>query len=369
MADLLSSRPFVTDMARLAEGLVMQDMHQAFWDFDAASSVASVQAGLGCREHPAFPDKCGDVVALPESEAASCEVRRRRAAWALQLRERYAPRMVEWIDSGEGCEKAVAVLTLELAPGRRLLVVCFRGSKALQDYTKTDVSFWFTPVSPALLRADIGLTAAQPAAAPATASATTSAASAASAASASATASTAAADAAAAATAAAATAAAATAAAATAAAATAAAATAAAATAAGGASTADGASLGVDAEGASAFLTHLAASSVPCATVGLWRAYAGGRPRAARGLGPRARVRQCVEQALAEAAAQSQAQGEAGEGRPKRAASLELLVTGHSLGGGLATLCAYDLTLALARTLTLTLTLTRRPRHPVRPAA
>ena len=369
MADLLSSRPFVTDMARLAEGLVMQDMHQAFWDFDAASSVASVQAGLGCREHPAFPDKCGDVVALPESEAASCEVRRRRAAWALQLRERYAPRMVEWIDSGEGCEKAVAVLTLELAPGRRLLVVCFRGSKALQDYTKTDVSFWFTPVSPALLRADIGLTAAQPAAASATASATTSAASAASAASASATASTAAADAAAAATAAAATSAAATAAAATAAAATTAAATAAAATAAGGASTADGASLGVDAEGASAFLTHLAASSVPCATVGLWRAYAGGRPRAARGLGPRARVRQCVEQALAEAAAQSQAQGKAGEGRPKGAASLELLVTGHSLGGGLATLCAYDLTLAPTLTLTLTLTLTRRPRHPVRPAA
>ena len=110
----------------------MQDLHQAFWDFDATSSVASVQAGLGCREHPGFPDKCGDVKALPESEAGSCEVRRRRAVWALQLKERYAPRMLEWIDSGEGCEKAVGVLTLELEPGRRLLVVCFRGSKALQ---------------------------------------------------------------------------------------------------------------------------------------------------------------------------------------------------------------------------------------------
>ena len=33
--------------------------------------------------------------------------------------------------------------------------------------------------------------------------------------------------------------------------------------------------VGVDAAGGSAFLTQLAASSVPCATVGLWRAYAG----------------------------------------------------------------------------------------------
>ena len=163
--DLLSSRAFVTDMARLAEGLVMQDMHREFWDFDAASSVASVQAGLVCREHAGFPDKCGDLVALPESEASSCEVRRRRAAWALELRERYRPRVLEWIDSGVGCEKAVAVLTLELAPGRRLLVVCFRGSKALQDYTKTDVSFRFTPVSPERLRAEP--TAAEAAAAPA----------------------------------------------------------------------------------------------------------------------------------------------------------------------------------------------------------
>ena len=163
--DLLSSRAFVTDMARLAEGLVMQDMHREFWDFDAASSVASVQAGLVCREHAGFPDKCGDIVALPESEASSCEVRRRRAAWALELRERYRPRVLEWIDSGVGCEKAVAVLTLEFAPGRRLLVVCFRGSKALQDYTKTDVSFRFTPVSPERLRAEP--TAAEAAAAPA----------------------------------------------------------------------------------------------------------------------------------------------------------------------------------------------------------
>ena len=34
----------------------------------------------------------------------------------MQLKEKYAPRMVEWIDTGEGTEKAVAVLTLELEP-------------------------------------------------------------------------------------------------------------------------------------------------------------------------------------------------------------------------------------------------------------
>jgi hypothetical protein len=54
-------------------------------------------------------------------------------------------------------------------------------------------------------------------------------------------------------------------------------------------------------------------------------------------------VRRCIEQALAEAAVQAQAQGEG-------AASLELLVTGHSLGGGLATLCAYDLLATTLRT-------------------
>jgi len=65
--------------------------------------------------------------------------------------------------------------------------------------------------------------------------------------------------------------------------------------------------------------------------------------RARAGLGPRARVRRCIEQALSEAAVQAQAQGEG-------AASLELLVTGHSLGGGLATLCAYDLLATTLRT-------------------
>ena len=244
--DLLSSRAFVADMARLAEGLVMQDMHREFWDFDAASSVASVQAGLVCREHAGFPDKCGDIVALPESEASSCEVRRRRAAWALELRERYRPRVLEWIDSGVGCEKAVAVLTLELAPGRRLLVVCFRGSKALQDYTKTDVSFRFTPVSPERLRAEP--TAAEAAAAPAApANAANAANAAAAAASTTGNAATV--------------------------------------TAAAGATAAPPPGVGVDAAGGSAFLTQRAASPVPCATVGLWRAYAGAGLGLGLGLG------------------------------------------------------------------------------------
>jgi len=181
--------------------------------------------GLVCREQPAFPDKCGNLVALPESKAGSCEVRRRRAVWALELKERYAPRMVEWIDSGEGREKAVGVLTLELEPGRRLLVVCFRGSKALQDYTKTDVSLWFTPVSPECLRTDH--TAAAPAASATPAAATANAV-------------------------------------------TADAATAAATAAADGLAEVSSESESVDAEGSSAFLTRLATSSTPCVTVGLW---------------------------------------------------------------------------------------------------
>ena len=236
----------------------MQDMHEAFWDFDVQSAVGSVQVGLVCREQPAFPDKCGNLVALPESKVGSCEVRRRRAVWALELKERYAPRMVEWIDSGEGREKAVGVLTLELEPGRRLLVVCFRGSKALQaphmacalrvhcvctacalrahcvctacalrvqDYTKTDVSLWFTPVSPECLRTDHTAAAPAASATPATATAN---------------------------------------------AVTADAATAAATAAADGLAEVSSESESVDAEGSSAFLTRLAASSTPCVTVGLW---------------------------------------------------------------------------------------------------
>ena len=71
----------------------------------------------------------------------------------------------------------------------------------------------------------------------------------------------------------------------------------------------------------------LAKSDLPCTTLGLWRAYAGTSSRCRLGLGPRGRVRRAVESALV------------------LHPSARLCVTGHSLGGSLAILCALDLLL------------------------
>ena len=73
------------------------------------------------------------------------------------------------------------------------------------------------------------------------------------------------------------------------------------------------------------FLLLAAKGSEPCCTSGLWKAYAGDTERDRLGEGPRARVRRAVETALLE--------------HP----SCRLLISGHSLGGALAQLCAVDL--------------------------
>jgi len=63
----------------------------------------------------------------------------------------------------------------------------------------------------------------------------------------------------------------------------------------------------------------------PCVTLGLWRAYAGEQANTLDGDTPRARVRRAVERLLA---IYPQAR---------------LVLSGHSLGGALSTLCAFDL--------------------------
>lgn len=65
--------------------------------------------------------------------------------------------------------------------------------------------------------------------------------------------------------------------------------------------------------------------SDPCVTRGLWQAYAGTPARELAQLGPRAQVLSALEKLLSS--------------EPR----CRVCVTGHSLGGALATLCAYDL--------------------------
>lgn len=263
---ILASRRAVTDIARIAEQLVMDDMPRDYWpipvhppapappteaeaEADAeAQAAAEVQAEaeaeaevevsleaarrvharrLSCRERRAFfaADRVGDIIARADGDAEQCEVRRRRAGWALELQQRYGARVLEWIDTGVGQEKQAAVIRLHAAgrapdssaiiepPAEPMIIVAFRGSKQLTDFLLTDVSISLTPLP-----------------------------------------------------------------------------------------------------------EHPDAAC----TVGLWQAYAGNEAKRG-GESPRARVRRAVESAL--------------EADP----SARLCCTGHSLGGALATLCAYDL--------------------------
>ena len=59
------------------------------------------------------------------------------------LEVRYAPRVVEWIDTKCGLEKQAAVILLVDPP---TIVVVFRGSKKMADYFYTGSSLFFTPI-------------------------------------------------------------------------------------------------------------------------------------------------------------------------------------------------------------------------------
>ena len=87
----------------------------------------------------------------PASEAAECEVRKRRSEWATALKERYSPEALAWADPAQGMEKAAAVTLLHPPPDLGcgddpLIVVAFRGSKAASDYFVTDASPRFVPL-------------------------------------------------------------------------------------------------------------------------------------------------------------------------------------------------------------------------------
>ncbi|KAL1521800.1 hypothetical protein AB1Y20_021453 [Prymnesium parvum] len=253
---LLASRQLVTDVARISEQLVMDDMLCDYWP--CAGSVGSAPA-VSCREKAAWPDKCGDIDELRE-------VRRRRAVWAAEIRERYNARVVEWCDTGQGLEKQAVVVLLRPAQEDPIAVVAWRGSKKLADYFLTDISLTFHP-----LRRDRG--DVEPA-------------------------------------------------------------------------KRKGGGMFDAILGRGGPMLLLRDSPVPCATRGLWEAYAGSAAREVQQVGPRAQVARALEKLLAD--------------EPR----CRLCIAGHSLGGALATLCAYDLltTSAAARARGLTMISFAAPR-------
>ena len=327
---LLASRDFVCNMARLAEHIMMNDVPMDFWDFDEAEPLAAeeLRLRLRCREQAPFfaPDKVGDVPEKPPAEAASCHVRWQRARWTVAFKQQFKPTVADWIDTGVGLEKPACVLLLEpLQGGPPLIAVAFRGSKTFQDYARTDVSPSFIPVPCGDLADELGLPAvggdgaeggeeagegaegtegAEPSDEPdASLLAHGSSSSGGSGG--------------------------------------------------GGGGGSDGMLGGGDdggtalAHGSSAsraplarlrsvksdpdlksakLMVFLSASKRPCVTLGAWKAYAGEEEAASfDGYNPRARVRRAVERLL--------------RSYPKA----RLVLTGHSLGGVLSTLCAFDL--------------------------
>ncbi len=70
-------------------------------------------------------------------------MRSRRAAWARELKRRYAPEAVAWADTAAGNEKAAAVTLLHPASSADglaalgadpIIVVAFRGSKQATSF-------------------------------------------------------------------------------------------------------------------------------------------------------------------------------------------------------------------------------------------
>ena len=124
---LRQSRASVLHFSWLAEHFMHYDMQRepgdahAHWDFDPEEPAAAekLRGRLRCREAAPFfaPDKVGELKGLPLDKAAKaqCEVLRRRSLWMVEFRRLYKPVLLEWIDTGTGREKQVALLLLRPA--------------------------------------------------------------------------------------------------------------------------------------------------------------------------------------------------------------------------------------------------------------
>ena len=318
---ILASRRTTTDICRVAEQLVMDDMPTDYWplpldylplvadeadDPQAAAAHAAEAAirqhmlRLACRERSAFfvSDRIGELTAKSDDEASKCEVRRRRAVWAYDLQERYGARVLEWVDTAVSLEKQAAVIWLHEENDEPIILVAWRGSKQLEDFLLTDTTMGviLTPLPDPTLP---GGSAPRPPSAPASEPMEVEAAPQSLRPMMAATEKAAPPPA---------------------------------------ADEKKPSRLRTSVQMLDDALGSLASNppalgnlplwkreGKPACTVGLWRAYAGDEAKGRGEESPRARVRRAVEAAL--------------EKHP----TARLCTTGHSLGGALATLCAYDL--------------------------
>ena len=135
--DLLS-REFVTYMAQITEQLLMDDMTLDYFAEGRESRTS--------REDAAFADGIGELKLKPRAEAADCEVRRRRDAWAAELEKRFDIQVVDWIDTQIGTEKQAVVLRLQPPGEPAIAIAAFRGSKDIKDYLVTSMNHLLTPL-------------------------------------------------------------------------------------------------------------------------------------------------------------------------------------------------------------------------------
>ena len=103
--------------------------------------IEEQRARTHCREQAAFfaCDRVGEIPRRDDHDHPElCDVRKRRAKMALELHRRYKPKVLTWIDTQVGLEKQAAVLRFQPDGEDPIIVVVFRGSKKAMDYFVSD---------------------------------------------------------------------------------------------------------------------------------------------------------------------------------------------------------------------------------------